>query len=69
MKWALIKNGTVINVIAPCAEGDVHYMDHVTKNFDEVLILKDEVYVGPGFSYDGKSFIMPPEPNPEKESK
>ncbi|MBC3230768.1 hypothetical protein [Serratia fonticola] len=59
MKYCLIQDGNVINVviwdgITPVDFGDV-----------EVLEVNDETYVGPGFTFDGVNFLAPPPPEEE----
>lgn len=56
MKYCLIKNGLVVNVvvwdgITPVDFGDV-----------DVVAVNDNIYVGPGFTYNGKKFTPPPPP-------
>lgn len=54
MRFAIIKNGVVENVI----EADQNFVD---KNViaDQKLLLKPTDTVGPGHTYDGKDFIPP----------
>ena len=54
MKYCLIENGIVVNVTLWDGEEEI--------NFGNVEVVKvaDDLYVGPGFKYDGKKFIAPP---------
>jgi hypothetical protein len=53
MKYCLISNGVVINVVLWDGNENIDFGDV------EVVGVKDDAYVGPGFTYDGKTFTAP----------
>lgn len=60
MKWALIKNGVVSNMIVAPEEADKdQYRAGIESTIDEIVEVEDDAYVGPGFSYDGSVFTAP----------
>jgi hypothetical protein len=56
MKHCLIRDGNVINVVIWDGETPVDFGEV------DVVAVNDDVYVGPGFTYDGKEFTPPPAP-------
>lgn len=58
--YALIKNGVVENIVVWDGNGDL-FSDY------QVVELSDDTMAAPGWSYDGKSFIAPPEPEKSHE--
>ena len=58
--YALIKNGVVENIVVWDGNGDL-FSDYL------VIKLNDDTVAAPGWSYDGKSFIAPPEPEKSHE--
>lgn len=55
MNWALINNGIVVNVII----ADADFVPAIDVHYDAVIDVTD-LYVGPGFTYDGTNFSPPP---------
>lgn len=56
MRWALVENGKVVNVVV--ADGDYQAPTGVT------AVDATDSRVGPGWTYDGNAFAPPPEPEP-----
>jgi len=54
MRYAVIENGTVTNVIVWDGETEL--------NLGGELVNLDGIIAGPGWSYNGTTFIAPPEP-------
>jgi hypothetical protein len=48
-------SGTVVNVVVPSDDPDFVYGGV----YDEVVMVEDDVVVGPGFTYDGADFQAP----------
>lgn len=65
MKWVLIKDSKVANVIVPPSMEDGLYLDYLDKNFDEVVEVPDELRVEITYGYVDGEFITPLE-NPEE---
>ncbi|WP_157834768.1 MULTISPECIES: hypothetical protein [unclassified Serratia (in: enterobacteria)] len=53
MKYCLIANNVVVNVIEWDGEAQIQLGDM------KAISVGDDVYVGPGFLYDGKKFTAP----------
>ena len=58
MDYALIKNGTVQNVIV----ADESFIDLIRSEWDHIAPVKDGAGIGWGWNGD---FVAPPEPEPE----
>lgn len=57
VKYVLIKN----NVVEKCIiADDVFIAQYIKPNYDLVLKVDHKLFVGPGFSYDGRDFFPPP---------
>ncbi len=52
MRYAIIKNGIVENVI-------VADQDFIDTNYPDAVALKEDERVGPQYLYDGKTFTEP----------
>ncbi|WP_447874991.1 hypothetical protein [Serratia fonticola] len=53
MKYCLIANGIVVNVVAWDGKTPVNF------GRVEVVGVDDDAFVGPGFIYDGENFTAP----------
>lgn len=56
-KYVLIKNNTVDKCIIA---DDIFVQQYIKPNYDLVLKVDSKLFVGPGFTYDGRDFIQPP---------
>lgn len=62
-EFAVIKDGLVVNIILWDGEDNAF-----EKDIDgELIAIPEDIQVGIGWSYDGKKFTYPPEPDKTKE--
>ena len=58
--YALIKNGVVVNCIVATQE---FINSVISSQYDDCVEYTDDMCVGPGFSWDGNTFIPPVDSN------
>ena len=55
MKWILVKNGIVENVIV----ADIDFIDKIRNQYELCEQVEDNFYVGPGFRRENDEYIAP----------